>query len=87
MKFKVLLVAQGFSQRPGVNSDQTSTPVLDMTSSKYLLALAVYFFLEIFLLDVGIVYLYWNLDMPPTSPPLLISFLNFLLPRPKSSLA
>ena len=63
LRFKVRLVAQGFSQRPGEDFDQTYAPVLDITTFRYLLALAVHFGLEISLMDVVIAYLYGNLDM------------------------
>jgi hypothetical protein len=43
--------------------DQTSSPVLDIIAFRYLLALAVDFKLEIFLMDVVTAYLYGNLDM------------------------
>ena len=63
LRFKVHLVAQGFSQRPGEDFDQTYSPVLDITSFRYLLAFAVHFGGEIFLMDVITSYLYGNLDM------------------------
>jgi hypothetical protein len=40
-----------------------TSPVLDITAFKYLLALAVHFKLEIILMDVVTAYLYGNLDM------------------------
>ena len=63
IKFKARLVAQGFSQRPGEDFDQTYSPVLDITTFRYLLAFAIHFGLEINLMDVGTAYLYGNLDM------------------------
>ena len=63
LKFKVLLVAQGFSQQLGEDFNQTYSHVLDITSFRYMLAFAVHFGLEIFLMDVVTTYLYGNLDM------------------------
>jgi hypothetical protein len=63
LRHKVRLVAQGFSQRPGEDFDQTYAPVLDITAFRYLLALVVHFKLEIFLMDVVTAYLYENMDM------------------------
>jgi hypothetical protein len=70
IRYKVRLVAQGFSQKPGEDFDQTYAPVLDITSFRYLLAFAIHFGLEIFLMDVVTAYLYGNLDVPLyISPP------------------
>ena len=63
LRFKVRLVAQGFSQRPGEDFDQTYALVLNITSFRYLLAFAIHFKLKIFLMDVVTTYLYGNLDM------------------------
>ena len=77
IKFKVFLIAQGFSQRPCKDFDQIYSPVLDITSFRYMLAFAVHFGLEIFLMDVVTTYLYGNLDMllyifsPPDFLPML----------------
>ena len=48
IKFKVRLVAKDFSQRPEEDFGQTYSSVLDITSLRYMLALAVHFGLEIF---------------------------------------
>ena len=63
IKYKACLVAQGFLQRPGEDFDQTYSPVLDITTFRYLLAFAIHFGLEINLMDVVTAYLYGNLDM------------------------
>ena len=63
IRFKVRLVAQGFSQKPGEDFDQTYAPVLDITTFRYLLAFATQFKLQIYLMDVVTAYLYGKLDM------------------------
>lgn len=80
-RFKVRLVAQGFSQRPGVDFISTYSPVLDSTTFRYLLALTVHLSLKIQLLDVVTAYLYGPLDSeiyikPPPE------FLDKPLPQP-----
>jgi hypothetical protein len=58
VRYKIRCVAQGFNQRPGVDFDQTYSPVMDTTSFRYLLALAVQLSLATQLLDVVTAYLY-----------------------------
>ena len=60
--YKVCLVAQGFSQRPGVDFDQTYSPVMDTISFRFLLALTFQLSLHIYLLDVVTTYLHGVLD-------------------------
>lgn len=69
--YKVRLVAQGFTQRPGIDYDQTYSHVMDTVSFKYLLALPVQFSLKIYLLDIVTAYLHGNLDttLHLTPPP------------------
>ena len=62
LRFKVRLVAQGFTQKPGIDFEQTYSPVMDSTSFRYLLSLAVQMALETRLLDVVTAYLYGDLD-------------------------
>ena len=62
LRYKVRLVAQGFTQRPGIDYDQTYSPVMDTVSFRYLLALAIQFSLKMYLLDVVTAYLHGNLD-------------------------
>lgn len=62
-RYKVRLVAQGFTQRPGIDYDQTYSPVMDTISFRYLLALKVHLSLQIYLLDVVIAYLHGKLDL------------------------
>lgn len=61
VRFKVRLVAQGFTQRPGVDYKQTYSLVMDSTSFRYILSLAVQLSLETRLLDVVTAYLYGDL--------------------------
>ena len=61
-RYKVRLVAQGFSQRLGINFDQTYSPVMDTISFIFLLALTVQLSLHIYLLDVVTTYLHGVLD-------------------------
>ena len=62
VRYKIRCVAQGFNQRPGVDFDQTYSPVMDCSSFRYLLALAVQLSLATQLLDVVTAYLYGELD-------------------------
>jgi hypothetical protein len=81
-KYKARLVAQGFTQRPGVDYVQTYSPVMDTTSFRYLLALKVHLSLRIYLLDVVTAYLHGTLDyvLYLAPPP---GFLNNILnPKP-----
>ena len=41
VQFKARLVAQGFSQRPGIDYDETYSPVIDAITFRYLIQLAV----------------------------------------------
>ena len=62
IRYKVRLVAQGYTQQPGIDFEQTYSPVMDSTSFRYLLSLAVQLTLETRLLDVVTAYLYGDLD-------------------------
>lgn len=61
-RYKVRLVAQGFSQRPGIDFDQTYSPVMDTVSFLFLLVLTVQISLHVFPLDVVTTYLHCVLD-------------------------
>lgn len=56
------LVAQGFNQRPGLDFDQTYSLVMDCSSFRYLLALAVQLALATRLVDIVTAFLYGDLD-------------------------
>ncbi|CAN0331641.1 unnamed protein product, partial [Phaeothamnion confervicola] len=57
LRYKARLVAQGFSQRPGVDYDVTYAPVMTADAMRLLLALAAEFGFEIHQLDVVTAYL------------------------------
>lgn len=52
MRYKARLVAQGFSQRPGIDYDETYSPVIDAITLR----------LDMRLMDVVTVYLYGSLE-------------------------
>ena len=62
MRYKARLVAQGFSQRPGIDYEETYSPVMDAITFRYLISLAVSENLEMHLMDVVTAYLYGSLD-------------------------
>ena len=62
VRYKARLVAQGFSQRPGVDYEETYSPVMDAITFRYLIGLVVHENLEIHLMDVVTAYLYGSLD-------------------------
>ena len=61
-RYKARLVAQGFSQKPGIDYEETYSPVVDAITLRYLLCLAVHEKLEMRLMDVVTAYLYGSLD-------------------------
>ncbi|MFS7999224.1 putative RNA-directed DNA polymerase [Helianthus anomalus] len=61
-RYKARLVAQGFSQRPGIDYEETYSPVMDAITFRYLISLAVSKRLEMRLMDVATAYLYGSLD-------------------------
>ena len=62
LKFKAYLVAQGFSQVPGVDFDLTHAPALRLESFWLFLAIAAHLDLEIHGMDVVGAYLNGDLD-------------------------
>jgi len=64
MRYKARLVAQDFSQRPGIDYKETYSPVMDAITFRYLISLTVSKNLEMCLIVVVIVtaYLYGSLD-------------------------
>ena len=62
IRYKARLVAQGFSQRPEIDYDETYSPVMDAITFRYLISLAVSKKLEMRLMDVVTAYLYGSLD-------------------------
>ncbi|KAI3506492.1 hypothetical protein L1887_28853 [Cichorium endivia] len=62
VRYKDRLVAQGFAQRPGIDYEETYSPVMDATTFRYLISLAVSENLQMRLMDVFTAYLYGYLD-------------------------
>ena len=62
LRFKVRLVAQGYTQKPRIDFEQTYYHVMGSTSFRYLVSLTVQMALETRLLDVVTAYLYGDLD-------------------------
>ena len=60
--YKVCLVAQGFTQQPGVDYNFSYSPVMDLGTFCYLLGMATQYFLDTQLLNVVTAYLYGPLD-------------------------
>ena len=82
LRFKVRLVAQGFSQRLGIDFDSTYSPVMDAGMFRYLLVLLVQFSLQTLMLDVVTTYLHVPLETKLfIKPPPLFSEVSFPSPR------
>ena len=56
------LVAQGFSQRPGIDYEETYSSVMDAITFRFLISLAVSKGLDMRLMDVITTYLYGSID-------------------------
>ncbi|KAM2222834.1 hypothetical protein ACFXTI_016937 [Malus domestica] len=61
-RYKARLVAQGFSQRPRIDYEETYSPVMDAITFRYLISLTVSEKLDMRLMDVITAYLYGELD-------------------------
>ncbi|KAL4025796.1 hypothetical protein IC575_014202 [Cucumis melo] len=61
-RYKARLVAQGFSQRPGIDYEETYSSVVDAITLRYLINLAVCENLDMHLMDVVTAYLYGSLE-------------------------
>ena len=62
IRYKARLVAQGFSQRPGIDYEETYSPVMDAITFHFLISLAVSEELDMRLMDVITAYLYGSID-------------------------
>jgi hypothetical protein len=62
VRYKARLVAQGFTQRPGIDFNETYSPVMSGIIFRYLISLAVQKCLSMQLMDVVTAYLYGSLD-------------------------
>ena len=62
IRYKARLVAQGFSQRPGIDYEETYFPVMDAITFRFFISLVVTENLDMRLMDVVTAYLYGSLD-------------------------
>jgi hypothetical protein len=62
VRYKARLVAQGFTQRPDIDFNETYSPVMSGITFQYLISLAIQNHLSMHLMDVVIAYLYGSLD-------------------------
>ena len=62
IRYKERLVAQGFSQRVGIDYEETYSPVMDAITFRFLISLAVSEELDMRLMDVITAYLYGSID-------------------------
>ena len=62
VRYKARLVAQGFTQRPGIDYNETYSPVMSGITFRYLISLVVQNHLSMQLMDVVTAYLYGSLD-------------------------
>ena len=62
VRHKARLVAQGFTQRPDIDFNETYSPVMSGITFRYLISLAVQNRLSMQLMDVVTAYLYGSLD-------------------------
>ena len=62
VRYKARLVAQGFTQRLGIDFNETYSPVMSGITFRYLISLAVQKRLSMQLMDVVTAYLYGSLD-------------------------
>ena len=61
-RYKAHLVAQSFLQKPGIDYEETYSPVMDAITFRYLISLSVSEKLDMRLMDVMTAYLYGDLD-------------------------
>ena len=62
IRYKSRLVAQGFSQRPDIDYEETYSPVMDAITFRFLISLVVSEKLDMRLMDVITAYLYGFID-------------------------
>ena len=62
VRYKTILVAQGFTQRPEIDYEETYSPVVDAITFSYFISLTTYAKLEMCLMDVFTAYLYGSLE-------------------------
>jgi hypothetical protein len=62
VRYKARLVAQEFSQRPGIDYDKTYSPVVYAITFRYLIILTIHEMLDMCLMNVVTTYLYGSID-------------------------
>ena len=62
VRYKARLVAQEFSQKSGIDYDETYSPVMDTITFRFLISMIVSKILEMHLIDVVTAYFYGLLD-------------------------
>jgi hypothetical protein len=62
VRYKARLVAQEFSERPGIDYDKTYSPVVDAITFRYLISLTIHEMLDMCLMNVVTAYLYGSID-------------------------
>ena len=62
IRYKARLVAQGFSQRPGIDYEETYALAMDAITFRFLISLVAKENLDMRLMDVVTAYLYGSLD-------------------------
>jgi hypothetical protein len=63
VRYKARLVAQGFTQRPDIDFNETYSLVMNGITFQYLISLATQKHLSLQLMDVVTAYLYGSLDL------------------------
>ena len=61
-RYKARFVAQGFTQRFGIDYTDTYSPVMDATSFRWLIHFTIQRSIHMHLMDMGTTYLYGDLD-------------------------
>ena len=62
IRYKVRLVAQGFSQKPGIDYEETFSPIMEAITYHFLISLVVPEGLDMSLINVITTYLYRTMD-------------------------
>jgi len=62
VRYKARLVAQGFTQRPDIDYDETYSPVMSGITFRYLISMVAGLNLKMQMMDVVTAYLYGSLD-------------------------
>ena len=62
IRYKARLVAQGFSQRPSIDYEETYAPIMDAIRFRFFISLVAKENLDMQLMDVVTAYLYGSLD-------------------------